>query len=259
MFTKGTMTLAFLPLYGVFAAPVDGPGTTVAAGTSDRDVVRAIHSGMDDQYGASHYNAKYGCWDIEVKGEGARSTQYCMTPGKPYVVTENGQASLYFLAYNRSDITGDADYSYSQSHLGLMGAFKAIRDAKAGKWTFVAVDKAMDYGAGGACGCADADFLSLGTTRHGWIFTSGGNWQGALVLNYAIVTDFDGKFYDVSSIPRVREDAQDIKYELRVTDSRQAQPMFPLVVTKTKDGKAIDEISVPFDPAKRVYALPKGE
>jgi len=260
MLAKGVMALGLLlPLQSAAAGPVNGTGKTFPGGVTDKDVAQLIHAIMNEQYGASKYSAKYACWDIELDDNDGSSTQYCMKSGQSHVVSEGGTTTLYFLSYNRSDIAGELDYSYSQANLGLMGSFKAIHDDKTHQWIYVAGDKAMEYGAGGACGCTDAKLVTIGTNRHGWIFTSGGDWQGTLVLNYAIVTDFDGKFLNVSAIPRIREGEPDVKYDLHVADSHQTQAMFPLTVTKAKGGKKIEDIDVPFDMSKRIYALPVGK
>lgn len=260
MLAKGMMTLLLLlPLQGALAVPAGGTSKTFPGGTSDKDVAQIIHSVMDEQYGASNYNAKYNCWDIELEGNGGLSTQYCMKPGPSRVVSESGVAVLYLLSYNRSDITGDLDYSYSHSDLGLMGAFKTVHDDKTNQWTYVAGNQAMDCGTSGTCGCEDAELVAIGANRHGWIFTTGGSWQGTLVLNYVIVTDFDGKFFNVSAVPHIREESQDVEYGLHVANVRQTQPMFPLIVTKTRAGKKIEDITVPFDASKRIYVLPEGK
>lgn len=251
-----TLFLLF-PLHGALAAPAEVVGKTFPGGASDKEVAQLIHAVVDEQYGASNYNTRYDCWDIERDGSGSLSTQYCMKPGPSRVVSEGGATVLYVLSYNRQDITGDLDYSYSHSDPGLIGTFKAVHEDKTNRWTYVAGTRAMDYGTSGGCGCADAQLVAIGTNRHGWIFTSGGNWQGTLVLNYAIVTDFEGKFVDVSAIPRIREESQDVEYDLHVADARQT--MFPLIVSKTKAGKKIEDISVPFDAAKRIYVLPEGK
>lgn len=257
---KGMMTLLLLlPLHSALAVPAGETSKTFPGGTSDKDVAQLIHSMMDEQYGVSNYNTKYDCWDIEQEGNGGLSTQYCMKPGPSRLVSESGATALYALSYNRNDITGDLDYRYSHSDLGLMGAFKAVHDDKTNQWTYIAGNRSMDCGTGGTCGCADAELLAIGANRHGWIFTTGGSWQGTLVVNYAIVTDFDGKFFNVSAIPRIKEESQDVEYGVHVANAQQTQAMFPLIVTKTRAGKKIEDITVPFDPSKRIYTLPEGK
>lgn len=260
MRTKGMMMLLLLlPLHSALAAPAEGTGKTFPGGTSDKEVAQLIHSMMDDQYGAANYNTKYNCWDIELQANGGLSTRYCMKPGPSQPVSESGATALYVLSYNRDDIAGDPDYSYSHSDLGLMGAFKAVHDDKTNQWAYVAGNRAMDCGTNGTCGCANAELVAMGANRHGWIFISGGSWQGTLVLNYAIVTDFDGKFFNVSAIPHIKEESQDVEYDVHVAGGRQNQAMFPLIVTKTKAGKKVEDITVPFDASKRIYALPEGK
>lgn len=248
-----------IPTFSVLALAVLGMqqthGLPLETKTADTDaIVKAI---MADQYG-DHYDQVHACWSFSHASEQGDAVDYCMRPGKPVLVdTANGQ-QLYLYAANANDIQGDHRYLYSQNQPGLMGAFKVKLDGKGG-WTYLAMDNAMAFGSGGNCGCNGAEPVKL-TTRGdlGWLFTSGGVWQGTVVSDYDIVVAHRGRFVDVSSIPQIAESAQGVRYRLSIADDHPVDGWFPLHITRTQAGGQSMSFLVNFDVTKFAYALPSG-
>lgn len=247
--------LLLLGAHGASARSATDEGKTFPGGMADQDVQMLVQAIMSDQYG-NHFDEKHGCWAYEAKDAHGESIAYCMKAGKPEQVDVNGVRTVYFMSYNRDDIRGDADYRYAHYQSGLMGAFKATHDDDTNQWVLRASSKDMESGSLGSCGCSDAEFTKLGPHKYGWIFATGGDWQGILVGNYVIVADFDGLFSNVSAIPDMEERNQDISYEVSVTRDTAAREMYPLVVKKMKDGKQIKQFYVTFDATRRIYKLP---
>jgi hypothetical protein len=242
-----------------FAATLALPSPAEAASSTALDISATVRAVMDDQYGAT-YDAKHTCWTYSYSGssddEGAH---YCMRPGKPEVVDVNGAKIVYFMAANATDITDVAAYGYSQAQPGLMGAFKIRLGGKQG-WTFIAMEPAMTFGTAGECGCRDAKLEKLTNKgEYGWLFTSGGVWQGTVVSNYSVVTAWKNKFQDVSDIPQISEGDQDVRYQITVQADASAPGLFPLKVVKSKAKAKVAEFTVPFDTKKARYELPASD
>lgn len=245
----GVAALSLLMAGHIAPAHADTPAVDVNA------IVKAV---MADQYG-SQYDGKHDCWTFAHTTEQGDALSYCMAPGQPEVVDTAKGKLLYLYAANRYDIHDDNRYAYGQSEPGLMGAFVVRVDAK-GQWTYQSLDNAMEFGANGYCGCNKAAFVKLsGQGDYGWLFTSGGVWQGTVVADYSIVMAHKGGFVDVSKIPQTKESAQGVSYDVKVLADQGGKGMFPLQVTQSKDGATIKSFQVTFDPRAFVYALPKGE
>lgn len=223
-----------------------------AAPAPDADaIVKAV---MADQYG-KQYDAGHACWVFTHTTEQGDDLTYCMRPGKPALVDTAKGKQLFLAAANAYDIKDDSRFAYGQTDPGLMGAFQIAIDAKGG-WTFVALDPAMEFGTGGYCGCNKADFVKLSNQGdYGWLFVSGGAWQGKVVADYSIVTPRNGGFVDVSRIPQTAPKEQDATYELKVAE-RPGPGLFPLRVTKMRAKTKVQEITVDFDPKKYAYPWP---
>lgn len=236
----------------VFAAAGNALAQTPAVDTST--VVREV---MDDTYGET-YDAQNTCWAYTWKDAQGDSADYCMRPGAPQVVDGPRGKVLYLYTYNATDIRGDARFAYSQVQPGLMGAFKIRLGGKQG-WTYEAMEAALDYGTAGACGCGKPRFVKLSNAGdYGWLFVSGGTWQGVSVADYSIVTAIKGRIVDVSKVPQVTEKAQGVTYDVSVKDDALAKGFLPLHVVKTSAGSQADAFDVPFDTRESVYALPAG-
>lgn len=205
---------------------------------------------MNGQYGRQ-YDRKHDCWPYS-SGDAA----YCMKPSAAKLIeTKNGKA-IYFYAANRSDINDDPRYGYSHAESGLMGAFKLSIDSL-GSWKYSATSKAMDFGSAGYCGCDKAEFVKLGNDDYyGWVFASGGVWQGMVVSNHEIIAPKDSVFKNLSSIPEIREEEQDTRYQIKIIDSI-TDSIFPISVKKIKAGVATEERTISFDQEKWMYSLPK--
>jgi len=212
---------------------------------------------MDVQYG-SQYDTKHACWAFVHTNEQGDAATYCMRPGNPELVDSTKGKQLYFYAANAYDIPDDTRYAYSQSDPGLMGAFKIQLDTKGG-WTYLALDNAMDFGTTGYCGCNKASFVKLSNQGdYGWLFVSGGIWQGAVVADYSIVMAHRTKFVDISKIPQTRAAHQDVRYEVKVASDYLGPGLFPLNVIKIKGNMRVNEFQVGFDSKKFAYLLPSG-
>lgn len=204
---------------------------------------------MNQQYG-NERSRDGKCWSFKYSDDGL-DTDYCMEPRKPELVGPSNRA-MYLLASNRSD---DTD-AFGAVTPGLMGAFQVAIE-KDGSWRYVAKAPALPFGTMGYCGCDKAKFVSLGDDYYGWMFTSGGTWQGVTVSNHEIVAPHQGTFKDVSDVPEIREDDQDAIYSIEFgTDSGQAG-VRPLKVIKAVSGKVQSERLVPFDEARWEYRMPE--
>ena len=246
---NGVVAFSLLLAGQVATAHADAPSVDVNA------IVKAV---MDDQYG-NQYDGKQACWTFAHTTEQGDALTYCMSPGKPALVDTPKGKLLYVYAANRYDIRDDPRYAYGQSEPGLMGAFAVRIDVK-GQWTYQALDNAMEFGANGYCGCNKADLVKLSPQGdYGWLFTSGGVWQGTVVADYSIVVAHKGGFVDVSKIPQTRESAQGVRYDVKILADPAGKGMFPLQVTKTRDGATIKSFQVKFDPGAFAYSLPPGE
>jgi len=245
----GVIAVSLLAAGHVATAHADAPSPDVNA------IVKAV---MADQYG-NQYDSKHACWTFAHTSEQGDALTYCMSPGAPEVVDTPRGKLLYVYAANRYDIHDDNRYAYGQSEPGLMGAFAVRIDAK-GQWTYQSIDNAMEFGANGYCGCNKADFVKLSAQGdYGWLFVSGGVWQGTVVADYSIVMAHKGGFVDVSKIPQTRESAQGIRYDVKVLADQAGKGMFPLQVTQSRDGATIKSFQVKFDPGAFAYKLPTGE
>jgi len=233
-----------------------GHAAIARADSPSLDVNAIVKAVMEDQYG-KQYDSKHECWTFAHMTEQGDALTYCMSPGKPELIDTPKGKLLYIYAANRYDIHDDNRYAYGQSEPGLMGAFAVRIDAK-GQWTYQSLDNAMEFGANGYCGCNKADFVKLSQQGdYGWLFTSGGVWQGTVVADYSIVMAHKGGFVDVSKIPQTKESAQDVRYDIKIATG--GPGMFPLDVTKSKGGATVTSFQVKFDPKAYAYALPAGE
>jgi hypothetical protein len=228
------------------------------ADTGPSDINTIVTAVMKDQYGG-HYDAKHSCWSFTHTSEQSKgmSLTYCMRPGRPEVVDTASGKQLYLYTSDANDITDDNRYMYSQVDPGLMGAFKIQLDTK-GNWTFLAFDNAMEFGTQGNCGCNSDQFVKLSNQGvYGWLFTSGGTWQGTTVADYSLLIAHKSDFIDISKIPQITETAQDIQYDVEVAPNQRKTGMFPLNVTKMNGNTKVGTFQVNFDPRAFNYSLPE--
>lgn len=233
-------------------------GSPADAATESRDDVEGlVKAVMNDTYSAG-YDAKHACWSYRWKNEQGDEADYCMRPGPAHVVDGRNGKTLYLSTYSAADIRDDARYAYSHNQPGLMGAFKIRIGGKQG-WTYEAFEAGIDYGTAGDCGCAKASFVKLSNSGdYGWLFVSGGTWQGVTVSDYSIVAPIKGRMKDLSKIPQSAEKAPGVTYEVAVKEDPAAKSFYPLHVVKATAGGPSEAFDVPFDSAKQIYALPAG-
>jgi len=217
------------------------------------DLVKSI---MDNIYG-QNYDVRNACWPFTWKNSQGEAVDYCMRPGTPHKVDGPAGTMLYLNTFNATDLR-DTHYLYSHFEPGLMGAFKIHVGGQQG-WTFQAIDSGTEYGSAGDCGCVKARFVKLSNSGdYGWLFASGGTWQGVTVADYNIVTVVKGRIRDISTIAQVSEAAPGVKYDVNVKEDPAAKHFFPLhVIKSSKDGQT-EEFDVAFDPTTLTYALPAG-
>lgn len=239
------VSISFLMINSLWATGV------AQLSVGDREAIRSI---MATQYG-DQYLEEHRCWNYAFDDGRGDSTPYCMTVGGSRITDEDGVRILYFFAFSRAGVGGNTEFTYAHHETGLMGVFKAVLIAGSKKWRLVAANKEMPFGTSGSCGCELANFLRLGRKKFGWMFASGGVWQGAVVTNYAIVTDFNGAILDVSAIPQVEEHDQETSYIVEVAPDDLSEEMFPLLVHKSRNGSEIGQYRAVFNRASRLYEL----
>lgn len=232
------------------SAPEAVSPATKAPDVAGADIARIVADVMRQQYPGG-YDEKHDCWRFSRKSADSE-TEYCMRPHPAQRAEGENGNSFYFIASSASDINDDLRYAYGSVDAGLMGAFKVMISTDGG-WTLEAASKAIDFGTAGACGCEDAKLVRLGRGYYGWMFTSGGMWQGILVSNHEIVAPHDGSFKNLSAIPEIREAAQDVRYTITVVDDDPDMDVFPLKVERLESGKKTGERIVGFDRDKWAY------
>src|SRR5687768_16416150 len=99
-----------------------------------------------------------------------------------------------------------------------MGAF-ALKLMSSSTWVLAAASKDLDFGSVGNCGCESAKFVKLGRDYYGWMFVSGGVWQGVASLSHDLVAPHGKDFVDLSEIPMQTESDQDSEYRIEIDDA----------------------------------------
>jgi hypothetical protein len=249
---KITSSIA-VALIAALAAVCNPVSAAAAAAPDTESIIREI---MADQYHGA-YDAQHSCWAYSFRSDNAELTQYCMRPLKSQVVEEKGVNMLYLIAVNATDIADNPDYNYSQADSGLMGVFKVSLGGTQG-WTYKAFDSEMALGFAGQCGCSDIQLVQLNNAgEHAWLFITGGTWQGVTNASFSLLMPVKGNFKNLSRIPQSQgEENPGVSYQISVKPDPAAKGLFPLHVIKLESDQKIDELDVPFDSAKSVYALP---
>jgi hypothetical protein len=224
-----------------------GPNTRPA------NVEQAVRSTMSEQYGA--FDSELGCWRYAREANGERY-EYCMMPrGRELVETSQGWM-LYFFASNRSDIRGNPKYTYSLPDSGVMGAF-ALKMDSSSAWKLMAATRHLDFGSIGNFGCESAKFVKLGREYYGWMFVSGGVWQGIASLSHSLVAPHDQEFADLSEVPMQTESDQSSEYGIEIDESSADEDHYPLIVTKFGADSDSERTRIIFDGTRWRYSLPK--
>ena len=202
---------------------------------------------MDQQYG-NRRDVTNHCWEYAYS-DGDAEDDYCMQPAKAEVVFAPSGPQIYLRVANRPDV----EDGHEAITPGLMGAFQVAVGNRS--WQYVAKAPALPFGSAGYCGCDQAEFVRLGSEFYGWKFTSGGTWQGVTVSNHEIVAPHGDVFVDVSDVPAVQEEHQDVSYAIEVRPD--GGDIFPIKVTKSVSGKPDGERFVNFDKEKWLYRMPE--
>ena len=219
----------------------------------DLELRRVVDEVMNSAYPDSH-DAAAGCWryvlQVPVRDE---EVAYCMRPQPPQQIpASDGSTTVYVFAANATDLGDDLDYAYSAVDAGLMAAFQ-ISIAADGSWKLLASSKGMEFGTAGACGCEQARFTRLGADYYGWMFTSGGMWQGIIATHHVIIAPYAGGFKDLSAVPEIREDQQGVRYAVSVVNDDMEQDFYPLRVEKIRGDSKLGEQALGFDRARWAY------
>lgn len=213
----------------------------------------AIQTVLAGQYPGG-FDAKRNCWRVR-HGDTTNSVDYCMRVSQHDVVDTASGPRLYLTTASASDIRDEPRYLYSSDVPGLFGAFEVALDGAQPR--VIAADNGMEYGTAGACGCEHARLERIGNERHAWVFTSGGTWQGVTTANYAIVTAIGNRMADVSRLPQITEDAQDVTYDLAIDRSNATADWYPVSLAKRVDGKTTEQRTIAFDASSSTYNMPE--
>ncbi len=252
----------FLKIVGILALTLSAPNVACQdqipdySGTRvpDAEIAASI---MREQYGTK-FNANHKCW-IYTSQEWGR---YCMAQIKSHRIEAHDGPRLYVLAEG-IPITPAGEIEKLGAHAapGVVGAF-AVSLGAAGKSTYLAASKELNFGSFGQAGAGIAKFVQLGPSDYyGWTFVSGGTWQGTTVGWHHIVAPRGKRFVDISAIPETTEDDQTHSYEIAFDTTREDQKVYPMIVTKrfTGDGKkrgaVVATFQVPFDTKTWRYQL----
>lgn len=233
------------------AASAHAPQPSAQPVLAPADLERIVTEVMDQAYPGAR-DAEHGCWTYAFETQ-QDELAYCMRPHPAREVATASGPTVYFYASNATDIRGNPDYAYAAPDPGLMAAFR-LSVSPDGRWTLLGSEKGMPFGTAGGCGCEDATFLRLGRETYGWTFTSGGMWQGVIVSDHEIVAPSGQGFKDISDIPDIREDAQDVEYRIAVISDDPQRDAYPLRVEKYRGDRKVGERTVEFDRAKGMYA-----
>ena len=202
---------------------------------------------LDASYGAGNFDADRRCWWHEW-AEAGEPVRYCMRAAPPQLVRAGQQWQLHVLAY--SDPQAEL---YSLDQPGLKGLFAAQLEVD-GQWQLLAASAGSDVGQAGDCGCADARLVQVGPARHGWLSVAGGNWQGTAVAHYLLEVPLQGRFRNVSRVPRNVEGDDPLAFnQLEIGREPAVAGMYPLQVSRRHGEAVLETRQLLFDPAAGFY------
>jgi hypothetical protein len=215
-------------------------------------IQRAVDAMLRAEYPAG-FDASHRCWRTERAAEGEASA-YCMRALPHHAVSIDGETSVYVALASASDITGNLEYLYGHADPGAMDAYR-LTITPDGSYQVTAKGVGLLFGSAGDCGCTTATFVQAGPRVHGWLFSSGGTWQGTTVATHSLVALVDGTFKDVAGLPRFREDDQALEYRVAIVRDA-GSAWYPLQVSRLRDGKPDGARQVEFDPLAERYPTP---
>jgi hypothetical protein len=221
---------------------------------SDNDT-NLISQIIKDQYAGSH-NKDHGCWVSGI----TEYNDYCIKPVKAQRVIAHDGERLYVLTEGLPlDADGQVAEMSCHGCAGLVGAFAVkLENGKINK--YLAIAKGLTFGSyGRAFGIDEAKLTKIGPSDYyGWVFSSGGTWQGTTISHHNILAPYHQTFVDLSEIPSISEDDQDHVYEINFDTKKDEVKVYPLIVTKfSGDYKTVvTRFAVPFDTKSWRYKLP---
>ena len=216
----------------------------------DADLATAV---LTERYGAAAEAAATRCWHYVHAEYGP----YCVRLLKVQWIGSGRARRLYLLA-DGAPMRPDGTVEPLPAHArpGLVGVFLAVISAS-GKPKVLAGTDAFMFGSFGDSGAFQAKFTQIGADYHGWVFSSGGTWQGISVGWYHILAPRGGQFVDLSEIPTMREEDQDHRYSIEFVSARRG--VYALAVTQLSDapGAKPERFAVPFNYRDWRYEMPR--
>ena len=236
------------PAFGKqFDTAGDGRGPFLPA-LDERGLVQAT---MRARYGEP--DGALRCWPTVLETAGHDPLAYCMRPGPATVVSTSQGRLLLFLAHNVQDVGArPRRFYYGADDPGLAGLF-AVSLGERGESRVAAFADAVPLGTQGDCGCENAQPVHLGRDMYGWMFSTGGTWQGVRVSSYDIYAENDGAFLSVGTFADVEERRQDLRRRITIDASRPDAPHYPLIVTTWNGAREVDRHVVYFDAQQHRY------
>lgn len=225
------------------------PGEAPAAPAIDNlAIVREV---MRSRYG-DHYDAERDCWPTTLE-ENGDTTDYCLRPQAPTLVTTSTGRQMLFLAAGVQDFDHTPRlYSYAALDPGMFGLFVvALHDD--GSWSLVAGTNDETIGTNGDCACATARLVRMGRDVYGWTMVDGGIWQGVEVSSHSVYAPVGDKVVLVASVPDVEEDAQGVHHDIAFDTTDPAAERYPLIVTTRGGTGGADRRTMRFDAAAGRY------
>ena len=213
---------------------------------SIKDVINAV---MNEQYGKSSYKANLGCWDFTSEAD----VSWCLKPVKHKQV---GKVLYFFATSDEIAAMPDAGYTYGLNDSGLLGVFAVELNGK--DYDYIASSKNLEFGSTGSCGCNNTSFLPINPQQeYGLMFSSGIMNQGVISSFHHIIVPINNSFKDVSAIPEITEDNQDILYKIHFSVDNTQNGFYPIVIEKTRDNQIIGSRLVYFDLKTQLFDFPK--
>jgi hypothetical protein len=254
-----------ISLLAVGTAALLGTCAGIAWGQNDEQIAAQV---MTAQYGKP---SRDGCWILHTPDLG----NYCLKPIQRHRIEAHDGPRVYVLADGLPmSAAGEVEEIGVHAAPGVIGAFALALAgsataatggpaARPGAWTYLAASKELRFGSFGRANAAGARFTQIGPDDYyGWVFVSGGTWQGITVGEHVILAARGRRFVDISSIPSITEEDQDHEFDIVFDAASRDGKVYPLEVTRRKigaggaSGPVEDRWKVTFDEHSWRYRWP---